>query len=86
MTRAEHEALVDANAFKNAVYHVDSARYWRERKAEVLAATSWVPSTVTPGKCEANARRHEARVREIALRSEILFAQRARGVVPQSLA
>lgn len=86
MTRAEHEALVDRTAFEDALRHVESARYWRKRKAELRNWTSWTRPTSTPGQCEAKARRAEARVREIALRSEILLARRARAAAARPLA
>lgn len=62
--------LADISAFANAAHHAGQARHWR------LAKVKPAPGT-TAGQCEAKARHHEARVREIALQSEIELARRA---------
>lgn len=75
-TRATNQAkaatanLADISAFANAAHHAGQARHWRRAKAKPA-------NGLTPGQCEAKAREHEARVREIALQSEIELARRA---------
>ncbi|CAN7704951.1 hypothetical protein LJR066_005728 [Acidovorax sp. LjRoot66] len=60
----------DDFAFTNAQWHARQALYWREQKGK--------SGPVPPGRCEHHARRHERRVIEIALQSEITLANRAR--------
>lgn len=74
-TRATRQAtqaaahLADTCAFVHATHHATQARQWRRAKAN--------PATgLTPRQCEAKAREHEARVREIALESELELARR----------
>lgn len=67
-TAAAH--LADISAFTNAAHHAGQARHWRRAKANPAKG-------LTPGQCEAKAREHEARVREIALQSEIELARRS---------
>lgn len=62
--------LADISAFASAAHHACQARHWRRAKANPAKG-------LTPGQCEAKAREHEARVREIALQSEIELARRA---------
>lgn len=62
--------LADISAFASAAHHAGQARHWRRAKANPAKG-------LTPGQCEAKAREHEARVREIALQSEIELARRA---------
>ncbi len=69
--KAAKANLADTVAFASAAYHADQARNWRSQKSAPRAG-------LTPGKCEANARKHEAFVREIAVQSEIMLARRAR--------
>ena len=63
-------AAADALAFQNAAWHATQAQYWRSQKAQ--------PGAVPACRCEGHARRHERRVVEIALQSEITLANRAR--------
>lgn len=62
--------LADTIAFTQAAHHATRARHWRRAKAKPAPGT-------TAGECEAKARHHEARVREIALQSELELARRA---------
>ncbi len=62
--------LADIIAFTHAAHHATRARRWRLAKAKPAPGT-------TVGQCEAKARHHEARVREIALQSELELARRA---------
>lgn len=71
LAAATKAALTDTIAFASAAHHADQARYWRSQKRAPRAG-------LTAGKCEANARKHEALVREIAVQSEIVLARRAR--------
>lgn len=68
--KAAEVTLADTVAFASAAYHADQARNWRSQKRAPRAG-------LTAGKCEANARKHEAFVREIAVQSEIMLAHRA---------
>lgn len=65
----------DAQAFATAAWHATQARSFRAQKAK-LSSTDTLPCT--RGHCESMARKHEQRVREIALQSEITLADRAR--------
>lgn len=64
-----------ADAFATAAWHATQARSFRAQKAR-LSHTETLP--YTRGHCESMARKHEQRVREIALQSEITLADRAR--------
>lgn len=74
-TPAATQAAGDALAFANAAWHARQALHWRRLKASP-------GKTGHAGRCEAHARRHEHRVREIALQSELALASRA---APQPL-
>ena len=60
----------DAQAFESAAFWAETARWHRQAKA--LGG-----NVFTPGQHEAKARNAERRVRQIALKSEILLARRA---------
>lgn len=70
-----------ALAFESAAMSARTARYWRTEKA--LCGTD-AAGPHSAGICEANARRHEKRVREIALRSEIHLQRKARAAAIQN--
>lgn len=71
---ANATAQRDADAFATAAWHATQARSFRAQKAK-LSRTDTSPCT--RGHCESMARKHEQRVCEIALQSEITLAYRA---------
>lgn len=68
---------VDVQAFERAVNAANSARYWRARKAQVIAGTP-TPTGMSAGYYEWAARRCESGVRELALQAEIVLTRRAK--------
>lgn len=66
----------DLQAFEWAAYWSETARLHREAKRRNAPFSAF-----TPGQHEAFARRAEARVREIALQSEIMLQRRAGNLV-----
>lgn len=66
---------LDVQAFEKAVRHADKARYWRSRKAQVVAGTA-TNTGMKASQYEAMARKQERMVREIALQSEIRLQRR----------
>lgn len=75
VSAATATAQRDADAFTSAAWHATQARSFRAQKAK-LSRTDTSPCT--QGHCESMARKHEQRVRQIALQSEITLADRAR--------
>lgn len=67
---------LDVQAFEKAARHAENARYWRGRKAQVVAGTA-SNTGMKPSQYEALARKAERQVREIALQSEITLQRRA---------
>lgn len=66
---------VDVQAFERAARHAERARYWRVRKAQVVAGTA-SNTGMKASEYEALARKAERQVREIALQSEIRLQRR----------
>ena len=66
---------LDVQAFERAASLSDKARYWRSRKAQVVAGTA-TNTGMKPSQYEAMARKAERQVREIALQSEIRLQRR----------
>lgn len=66
---------LDVQAFEKAARHAENARYWRGRKAQVVAGTA-SNTGMKASEYEALARKAERQVREIALQSEIRLQRR----------
>ena len=76
ITEHLREQDADLQAHERAVQAAEDVRFYRRRKAELLAGTA-TSTGMKASQYEALARKRERRVREIALQSEIILQRRA---------